>query len=609
MAAKQTAAASIPLLRIPLGNLRPSRNNPRGAFPKEALEELAASIREKGVIQPIVVRRAAQSGAGARAGQNGDYEIVTGERRWRASKLAEVEDIPAVLRVLDDRQALEFSVIENLQRDDPHFMDEARGYRKLLSMDKSYTPDLLAERVGKSKQYVHSRLALNRLIDPFTKLAYEGHMSLGVALRLARLSGPVQNAALGFFKKYHRTDVADLATVERFLENEVYVDLKRAPFDTADAGLVPKAGSCHACPKRSGASPMLFPEIKQKDTCTDPICFRAKCDALIGITQAQHPKALRIVAGQLGYDQRQHMPAGVVRENNYGDGGWRPSQAGACESTRDAVVVLGDLNQLGTHRLVCAEPKCPVHGTRHSGGGRVTPSKPGVLNQERAKQIEGLWQRRTRHAVRVALHQALHKKQEKKLFAIPLEALRFAVGQAMNHSQMWSEGREWLEELWSISGQKGNALDRLVSETESQDTLLRLLIDFHLAHDVAHKFSDGKKIRAVAGHYQLDIKGITGAVEKEWAAKKQASYAKRDARLAREREKLTKGKKAKPAAMAKPTPGVCRHCGCTVTTPCLAGGVRCSWMDNKQNCCSNPACIAKANAAAANSGKRKVKRG
>jgi ParB family transcriptional regulator, chromosome partitioning protein len=183
-------------LRIPLTDIVPSGTNPRSSFNTDALAELAASIASKGVLEPIIVRP---------HGSKGKFEIVAGERRWRASMLLReknggqgVCDIPAVVRNLTDQQALEFSIVENLQRADVHFMDEAKGFVRLMAIDEKTTPELLAEKLGKSKTYVYQRLALNKLIPKLEELACHDKLSLGVALKLARLTPKIQQAALDY---------------------------------------------------------------------------------------------------------------------------------------------------------------------------------------------------------------------------------------------------------------------------------------------------------------------------------------------------------------------------------------------------------------------------
>jgi hypothetical protein len=327
--------------------------------------------------------------------------------------------------------------------------------------------------------------------------------------------------------------------------------LARAPFDVNHTELVPKAGACPVCPKRTGSSPMLFAEIRSTDTCTDTNCFKAKCNALIQIRLKEHPGALRITLGETSYEERQVVAREHIIQQDrgygwYGTEGprWKQSSAGACEFTKDAVVVMGETPSLGQHKLVCIEPKCPVHANRR--GGERAPKQLGVLSEERRKQIEDLWQRRMRHACRVALHKAVREKQA-KMATVPVEALRFAVRKAYHAIRPLQDGALYLENVWGAVKKSrsrsiatyGHGLDALI-ENGDHYTLLRLLIDFPLGDDVAGKFSAGKEIELVADAYGLDKKAITTPVLKEWNEKKHVSYAKREARLAKEREKLAK---------------------------------------------------------------------
>src|SRR6266849_4032120 len=144
---------------IPLENIRESKTNPRGYFDQAKLAELAENIRQHGVLQPILVRPLPEGAAGT-------YELVAGTRRYRASKLAGRESIPASVRELTDAQCLELQLIENLQRADVHELDEARGYAALMHLQpETYTVEVLAEKIGRSEKYVYARLRLTHLVD------------------------------------------------------------------------------------------------------------------------------------------------------------------------------------------------------------------------------------------------------------------------------------------------------------------------------------------------------------------------------------------------------------------------------------------------------------
>lgn len=163
---------------IPIDALTESTWNPRKHRDPARLDELAASIREKGVIEPIVVRA---------NGTAGHYEILAGSRRYRASKLAGRTSVPAVVRDLSDRDALELAVVENLQREDVHPLDEAEGYKALLKADKRYGVAEVAAKVGKSPSYIYRRLKLLDLEPPLQTALFEDRLSIAHAERLSRM--------------------------------------------------------------------------------------------------------------------------------------------------------------------------------------------------------------------------------------------------------------------------------------------------------------------------------------------------------------------------------------------------------------------------------------
>lgn len=543
------------LKRLALTDIELSEFNPRQHENARELKDLAASIAEKGVLEPIIVRP-----------KDGKYQVVAGARRFKASQIAKQTEIPAIVRELTDQEARELAVIENLQRAQVHWLDEAKAFHELLT--SGMTADVLAERIGKARIYIHQRLALNQLIPRLQRLAYEDKITVAVGLLLGRLAPKVQEAIVEELGKYNRLTASE---VKDYVERYVYLDLAQAPFDPSDVILLSAAGSCTVCPKRSGASPLLFPELKRHgETCTDPVCFESKCQALVARQHEKYPKAIKIALGEVEWRKREPLrKEGVIFEDQgYGgywekDARWKQSSSGTCEFTQDAIVVAGETAHLGEHKLVCAEPKCAVHDSTRAD--RRARTQPGVLNEERARQIEELWQRRTRHACRVALHEAIRQKQESLIeeakreessgnTTVPLEALRFAVSQAHQAIRPQQDGAKYLEAVWkqaeegeqTIEPQAGgyrDALDRLIDRAD-QDTLLRLLIDLPLAEDVAGKFSYGHKVAVVAKAYGVDIEDVTKPVIQAWEEKKQISYAKRDARLAKERAKVEAAQKA-----------------------------------------------------------------
>ncbi|MGD9866709.1 MAG: ParB/RepB/Spo0J family partition protein [Hyphomicrobiales bacterium] len=158
---------------VPIAQIKASKLNPRREFREQDLGELAASIRQRGLVQPVVVRPA----------PDGGYELVAGERRWRAAQRAGLHQVPAIIRTLTDKEALEIAIIENVQRADLNAIEEAGGYRQLLERF-GYTQEELAEVVGKSRSHLTNTMRLLKLPDAVRSLVQDGKLSAGHARAL-----------------------------------------------------------------------------------------------------------------------------------------------------------------------------------------------------------------------------------------------------------------------------------------------------------------------------------------------------------------------------------------------------------------------------------------
>jgi ParB family chromosome partitioning protein len=161
--------------RVPVENLIPNPDQPRRDFEVQALDELAASIREKGVIQPLIVRPSPNVA--------GKFEIVAGERRWRAAQLAQLHDVPVVIRTLSDTEVLEVAIIENIQRADLNAVEEAMGYRQLVDRF-GHTQEKLAEAMGKSRSHIANLMRLLTLPEDVLGFLRQGKLSAGHARAL-----------------------------------------------------------------------------------------------------------------------------------------------------------------------------------------------------------------------------------------------------------------------------------------------------------------------------------------------------------------------------------------------------------------------------------------
>ena len=162
---------------LKITEIEPNREQPRRDFDEAALAELADSIREHGILQPLLVRPIAE----------GRYQIIAGERRWRASRMAGLAELPVVIKDFDDAQVMEVALIENLQRADLNIMEEAQGYKELIEKH-GYTQEQVARRVGKSRPAVANALRMLALPEPAAALVKEGKLSAGHARALLGLS-------------------------------------------------------------------------------------------------------------------------------------------------------------------------------------------------------------------------------------------------------------------------------------------------------------------------------------------------------------------------------------------------------------------------------------
>ncbi len=189
-----TSDNAAPVQSARVDALAPGGTNPRRSFDKVALEELTASVREHGVLQPVLVRPWPPGKKLPKGIDAAQWEIVAGERRWRAAKAAGLEEIPALVRELTDTEVLEIQVVENLQRTDLHPLEEAEGYRRLVAAD--YDVAMIAEKIGRSARYVYDRLALLSLTKDAQKAFLAGEFTPGHAVILARLSPEDQARAI-----------------------------------------------------------------------------------------------------------------------------------------------------------------------------------------------------------------------------------------------------------------------------------------------------------------------------------------------------------------------------------------------------------------------------
>jgi len=275
---------------LPVTQLQESTSNPRKRFDAKSLEELAASFKAQGVLQPLLVR----------ALEEDKYEVVAGARRLRAANLAALEEVPVRVVELSDAACIETQLVENIQRENAHPLEEAFAYFGLLHTDGlQYDITSLAAKTGKSPAFVATRLRLVELHPAIAEAFLADEIGVGHALEIAKLPQPEQQRA--YDAAFHTAwnggketrilrHVRDLTA---WIEQNILLSLDSVPFDKNDEGLVPEAGSCANCPKRTGFNTLLFDAALQ-DSCTDKDCFNNKLTKNVERQITEKPNLVQI---------------------------------------------------------------------------------------------------------------------------------------------------------------------------------------------------------------------------------------------------------------------------------------------------------------------------
>jgi ParB/RepB/Spo0J family partition protein len=269
-----------------IAKMRPSPDN-RKRFNEQALQELAESIKAIGVAQAILIRPVTPT-----TEMPQEFEIVAGERRFRASKIAGKTHIPALCRTLIDLDAAKIRILENLQREDPHPMEEAEGYQ-LLMLQHGFTADQLVDEVKKSRAYIYGRLKLCALSTEVREIFLDNKLSASTALLIARIPVPALQvkAAQEVLNPYGNGEPMSHRAAASHIQSRYMLKLSTAVFSVTDSKLLATAGSCAKCPKRTGNQPEIFEGI-DANVCTDPDCFAEK--------RAAHGAALLVQANKQG---------------------------------------------------------------------------------------------------------------------------------------------------------------------------------------------------------------------------------------------------------------------------------------------------------------------
>jgi len=501
---------------LPLAVLTESAANPRRVFDDAALKELAASIRAQGVLSPLLVRPITEQ----------SFEIVAGARRYRAAQMAESATVPVRIVNLTDAEALETALVENLIRADVHPMEEANGLRALLMLEEpKYTIEQLAAKIGKTPSFVASRVRLTELIAPAVEAFYAEEIGVGHALLLAKLQPTQQEQALtncfreewGGGSGKNKRILLPVRHLQHWIEHNVLLLLKQAPFNKRDAQLVPAAGSCVDCPKRTAHNKLLFADVTENssDACTDPNCYSAKVEAHVQKQVAAKPQLVQI---STAYGQQQEGSKIVTRSKYVEIRPEKPDtpekakwpEFKTCKYTTEAIVADG-LDK-GEVRKVCTQPDCPVHRPKKQ------PSKPDAsFKAEQEKQCK---EEAHANATGMRVLQTI-------VAAVPVRLMKrdllFVAEQML--SVLDEKRVEIIARNRGIRAKEGESAAKLLTtflRKAEEGVIGKLIVEAVILLSVSKQADGGRILRSAAQLYKVDTDAIALKVKHEFAAKEKA---------------------------------------------------------------------------------------
>jgi ParB/RepB/Spo0J family partition protein len=532
--------ATTQVIEVPLHLIKPSKTNPRKAFAD--LSDLANSIRQNGVQQPLLVR--------PHPTVSGTYDLVAGERRWRASKLAEKSTAPCIVRPLTDEEALDLQMVENIQREDLSPLEATQGYAKLLKRHGDVAT--VAAKVGKEVAEVTRVLQLNRLTSSAKEALAKGEMLLGHAYELCRLREHEQKQALDFlFEKGDRAPqiqtragwksvgrrAVPVADLRVWIQNTLMLDLAKAPFDTADATLNPKAGACSTCPHRTGNAPILFADIKSGDVCTVPSCFFAKrnaaldCRAQALAKEHGHKSILKIAVGWVSGHKDESIPP--FDKQVYSNTGLALVEPGTeCEYTNPAMVVYCERSEnvkVGQYVSVCTKAGFDGECKKHNGRTRRDHTlRPKVSPTARANRRVENWKKEQPMLVLARIAKATVEAAKKvKVTGTPLkQAMELVSDEVFDHvySDRYREvGKAFGLEAAAEKNYSGRDWQAPLETFAGDSPLTRLVLTY-----CTHNFGEHStaKIRSMAKLFKVNVTKIEKDAEKELAAKTREELAR-----------------------------------------------------------------------------------
>lgn len=483
-----TAIHTGKLLEVPISGLIESKTNPRGDYDKTSLVELAESIKQQGLLQPILVRvnEDAQS-----------FEIICGARRYRAAVIAKLDTVPCRVVELDDDEVYAVQIVENLQRQDIHPLDEAAGFQTLLGRMNGEVRRVSAA-VGKPDAYIIQRVKLLDLIPPAKKLFKDGKIGYQHARILCRLTAETQAEAL---KTIDRD--ASWQALAQWVEQRASAALKAAPWKLDDAELVKEAGACSACPKNTSANRGLFGDLEE-GVCTDKLCFQNKLTAFVQISLAKAKDANKGNEVLTLSDRYGTSEKGAIPNDK-----WKPAKKGSCEYVQPGVLAESwDTKKLGSRLLVCVKKGCPEHWEREEATGNPEREQIKKDRIEKATRIRVL-DSSVKGITQNRLDRAMMERVALSMFIRLWGDMQRRVVKHFG----WKDDQKKDEHGW----------ERVVAKrvTDMSDChLVRFIVFLAYAPSITGVGIGEDELKKFAKEQNIDVKAITKTVAEEFAPKK-----------------------------------------------------------------------------------------
>lgn len=536
---------------LPRESLQPSQTNPRRRVDEKTIESLAESIRTQGVLEPLIVRP-----------QGEKYEIVCGERRYRAAKAADLNEIPCLVRELSDEQVLDIQIHENLHREDIHAMDEAYAYQ-FLKEKLGCDVKELALRVGKPEGYVLNRLKLNLLIKEAQKDIDNEHLPLTYGLELAKYTPEIQKVIYaeiyrkeGKYKDDRWIEIpvkGETVPWRNFLDwinTHIHRLLSKAPFDPKAIDLRSDGLACVKCTERTGAVVSLFEpnQVGKKDACLNPACYLQKVN--------KHVQIRRRELAQLRQVEASEVP--IVRSWCYTDGkeylgtesaavisgAKRGGNAKKCDQSVTGIDI--EPENYGQNVEVCLKTSgCKVHWAKSASSSLGNSNKEVSDEDQAGERLEAhrgrreeIWNAKVAEAVRVRVFKQAAEKFEKK-FRITDVGTNFLPQLVARFWMMTGSGdsnnlngvvkplvNEWDTKPKNLNGiylNDGRAAIEALKKMERgmQFRILFLLIHGHkgtIGH--GNNYRSQREVKELAAEFGADYSLIDAEVRLEFSAKK-----------------------------------------------------------------------------------------